>query len=82
MLNLNEVVIDRIQTSKRIRHLMEENALSVKDLMEILYLVRQDSIYKWLRGDQLPSLDQLYALSQIFHTDIEDILVWEDVADD
>lgn len=82
MLNLNEVVIDRIQTAKRIRDLMEENSLSVNDLMQMLYLGRRDSVYKWLRGEQLPSLDQLYALSQIFHTGIEDILVWEEIADD
>ncbi|UUY24520.1 helix-turn-helix domain-containing protein [Ligilactobacillus salivarius] len=33
------------------------------------------SIYKWLSGRSLPSLDNLVILSKVLHTTIEDILV-------
>ena len=32
------------------------------------------AIYKWQRGESLPTVENLYALSILFNTSIEDIL--------
>lgn len=32
------------------------------------------AIYKWQRGDSLPTVDNLYALSALFQTSVDDIL--------
>lgn len=32
------------------------------------------AVYKWQRGESLPTVDNLYALSKLFGTTIDDIL--------
>lgn len=32
------------------------------------------AVYKWQRGDSLPTVDNLYALSRLFGTSVDDIL--------
>ena len=32
------------------------------------------AVYKWQRGDSLPTVDNLYALSRLFSTSVDDIL--------
>ena len=38
----------------------------------------QQAVYKWQRGESLPSVDNLYALSRLFGTTMDDILVGYD----
>ena len=33
------------------------------------------AVYKWQRGDSLPTVDNLYALSVLFGTTVDEILV-------
>ena len=35
----------------------------------------EQSVYKWLRGDSLPKVDNLFALARLFGTPMEDILM-------
>lgn len=34
----------------------------------------EQDVYKWQRGDSLPTVDNLYALSRLFETTVDDIL--------
>ncbi len=34
----------------------------------------EQAVYKWQRGDSLPTVDNLYALSKLFETTVDDIL--------
>ena len=34
----------------------------------------EQAVYKWQRGDSLPTVDNLYALSRLFETTVDDIL--------
>lgn len=34
----------------------------------------EQAVYKWQRGDSLPTVDNLYALSRLFGTSVDDIL--------
>lgn len=54
--------VDSKKTGRRIRHLMAAKGLSVRDLQNDLGLSCPQGIYRWLRGDTLPSIDNLYAL--------------------
>jgi len=38
----------------------------------------QQAVYKWQRGESLPSVDNFYALSRLFGTTMDDILVGYD----
>lgn len=54
--------VDSKKTGQRIRSLMEAKGLSVRDVQNYLGLSCPQGIYRWLRGDTLPSIDNLYAM--------------------
>lgn len=66
--------IDVTETGKRIEQLRCENHLSRKDLQEFFGFTSIQAIYKWERGKCAPSLDNIWGLSILFDTKIEDIL--------
>ncbi|WP_306307285.1 helix-turn-helix transcriptional regulator [Cellulosilyticum ruminicola] len=58
--------------------LRKARGLSVKDLQIYFGFGQPQAIYKWQWGERLPSVDNLYALSKILNTPIDDILVGND----
>ena len=69
--------IDLIKTGERIRELRKQNNISVEELRSILGLSTGQAIYKWERGLNLPTLDNLVVLAEIFHVSMDDIIVLE-----
>ena len=68
-------IIDLVETGKNITRLMKLNGISVKDLQEIFGFEHPQAIYKWKRGECLPTIDNLIILASIFHTTIDKIIV-------
>ena len=69
------VMIDLTATGNRIKQLMIENHVTVKDLQEACGFERPQAIYKWLSGKSLPSMDNMIIIRIMLHTTIDDILV-------
>ena len=61
-------------TGMRIRQIMEQRKLTVKDVQKYLNLSSVQSIYHWLRGKSMPTVDNLYALSELFQLPIDAII--------
>lgn len=55
--------IDPVKTGKNIREAMNHKNLTVRDITLALGLSTPNAVYKWLRGDTVPSIDNIYALS-------------------
>ena len=68
-------LIDLHATGMNIKHLREMHQLSVRDLQTYLGFSAPQAIYKWQRGDSLPSVENLYALSRILHCTMDEIIV-------
>ena len=68
-------VIDMAATGSVIKALREQNGYSVQDVQEYYGFDQPQAIYKWQRGETLPSVDNLYALSTLLGEPIKDILV-------
>ena len=68
-------VVDMKKTGRRIRELMKLNNIRTKDIVEYMGFESEQSVYKWLRGDSLPKVDNLFALSRLFDTPMENILM-------
>ena len=67
-------VIDAKATGVRIRELRLQNHLTVEQIAQFMGFESVQAVYKWQRGDSLPTVDNLYALSILFQTTIDDIL--------
>ena len=70
--------IDMKATGRRIQHLRERQGLSVRQLQEMLGFEQPQAVYKWQRGECLPTVDHLLMLSRIFGMPIQDLLVIDD----
>lgn len=67
--------IDMKATGIRIRQLMDERRLTVKDIRRYLNLASVQSIYHWLNGQSMPTIDNLYALSALFGLPMDSIII-------
>ena len=74
MNNYTYVGIDTRATGARIKKLREENNYTVEMLCSIFFISPQ-AIYKWQKGDAMPTLDNIFVLSDLFHVKVEDIVV-------
>lgn len=78
MLTMDYPTINMKETGKRIQQLRKEKGIKVSELSKFMGFTEPQAIYKWQRGDSLPTVDNLFALSRIFETTIEDILIGDD----
>lgn len=67
-------VINPIAIGARIRELRIARHFTVEQIRDYLGLESTQAIYKWQRGDSLPTIDNLYALSVLFGTTVDYIL--------
>lgn len=67
-------VIDAKATGARIKELRKARRLKVDEIARFMGFESEQAIYKWQRGDSLPTIDNLYALSRLFETSVDDIL--------
>ena len=69
--------ISMMKTGENITRLMKEANLSVKDVQEALGFQNPQAIYKWKRGESLPTIDNLVVLAILFHVTVDKIVVVE-----
>ena len=68
-------VIDPVATGENIVRLRKERGLSVRDLQSFFGFEEPQAIYKWQRGQSLPTVDNLYALGALFGVSMDEILI-------
>ena len=67
--------INLVKTGENITKLMKRNNIKVSDLQDIFGFEYPQAIYKWKRGECLPTLDNLIILSVLFKTPIDKIII-------
>ena len=73
-------VIDMTLTGRNIDRLRREAGMTVRQLQAVFGFSTPQAIYKWQRGDTMPTLDNIVALAFVFGVTVEDILVFQDSA--
>ena len=68
-------VIDLVATGSNIQRLRQERGLTVRDLQRYFGFEEPRAIYKWQKGETLPSVDNLYALGILLEVPMDGILV-------
>lgn len=71
-------VIQIEKTGKRLRNMRKENGIRVAAVCEYMGGISEQAVYKWERGACLPTIDNLLALSHLYHVQMEDLLVYEE----
>lgn len=70
-----QCAIDLVETGKNIRRFRQGRGLSVMDVSDFFGGMARNSIYKWERGETLPSIDHLYALAWLFRVSLDELVV-------
>ncbi len=74
--------IDAVKTGQKMKKICAARGLTVKMIQEQLYLGTFQSVYAWFSGKSLPSLDNIYRLSQILLVPIDDMVIGAGVRHD
>lgn len=67
--------IDMGLTGSNIARLRRNSGLTVRDVQDVLGFSTPQAIFKWQRGDCLPTVDNLVILAKLFHVTVNDILI-------
>jgi len=67
-------LINKRETGVNLRRIMDRRGVTVKDVKEYLHLTSVQSVYNWCSGLNMPTIDNLYALSQLLNVPIDAIV--------
>ena len=67
-------VIDKIATGKKLKELMEREGKSVKEISNT-FGISETSVYKWLNGESLPSLNHLVGIVYYLRSTLDETLI-------
>ena len=70
-------MVDMKHTGENIVSLRRRKGLTVRDIQRLLGFTTPQAIYKWQRGETLPTIENLAALACILCVPMEEILVVE-----
>ena len=62
------------ETGINLQRIMDKHGITPKDIKEYLNLTSVQSVYNWCNGLNLPTIDNLYALSQLLKVSVDEIL--------
>ena len=68
-------VIDLQGTGAQIKRLRQLNGFSVRDLQLVFGFDYPQAIYAWEQGKNIPTIDNLLVLSELFGVEISQIIV-------
>ena len=67
-------LINKRETGVNLRRIMDRQGFTAKDIQEYLGLGCVQSVYHWLEGISMPTIDNLYALSELFQVPMDAIV--------
>lgn len=79
MNTINKPVIDMNGTGAIIKSLRQFKHISVKNLQEIFGMENPQAIYNWESGKNMPSIDNLLVLANVFDVPLEALLAFRTV---
>ena len=68
-------IIDVVKTGEKIKQELNEKGISVREVQEILHLNAQQSVFRWFRGETLPSIDNLYTIAYLLRLPMEALIL-------
>ena len=67
-------LINKRETGVNLRRIMDMRGVTPKDVQEYLGLSCVQSVYRWTDGVNMPTIDNLYALSELLQVPIDAIV--------
>ncbi len=74
-MSLLSPTINMTATGANIRSLIKNKGLKVTDVQHIFGFNTPQAIFKWMRGDAMPSIDNMVILSHLLGVTIDQIII-------
>ena len=71
-------VIDPVATGENILRLRKDRGLSDRDIQTYFGFEEPRAVYKWQKGESLPTVDNLFALGFLLGVPMDEILIRRD----
>ncbi len=71
-------VISMKKTGDKIREVCERRGIRAKEIQEYMGFSAVQSVYDWFRGKNMPTVDNLYALSRLLNVSMETLVAASD----
>ena len=71
-------VINMTATGMNIARLRKNAGMTVRDLQAVFGFANPQAIYKWQRGEAMPTLDNMIVLAAVFNVTVDEILVLQE----
>ena len=62
------------KTGLNLKRIMDKRGVTVKEVQDYLGLGSIQSIYHWLNGSSLPTIDNLYAMSELLQVSVDEMI--------
>ncbi len=67
-------ILSKRETGVNLRRIMDRRGVTAKDVQQYLGLGCVQSVYRWIDGVNMPTIDNLYALSELLQVPIDAIV--------
>lgn len=67
--------IDMDKTGQKIAKEYRQQGITIKDLQTLFGFAAPNAIYRWLRGETLPTVDHLVILAHALKVPVDELLV-------
>ena len=68
-------VINMAATGAKIKELIADKGMVVKDIQKVFGFASPYPVYKWINGQSLPAIENLVVLAKMMDTTVDDLLV-------
>lgn len=69
------ISLDLVATGNNIKKLIKDRNLKISDVQFKFGFNTPQSIYCWMRGEKMPSIDNLVILADILNCKLDDIII-------
>ena len=69
------VTVNMVATGANIKNMMKARNIKVKDVQAVCGFGTPQAIFKWMRGDAVPTIDNLIILADMFDVPIDKIII-------
>ena len=72
-------IIDAVATGANIRAMVKAKGMKIADMADIFGFNTPQAIFKWFRGDAMPTIDNMVIMADTFGVKIDDIIITKNV---
>lgn len=69
--------INMIETGKNIKTIIKLNNIKIVQIQQILGFNTPQAIYKWFRGEAMPTIDNMVVLAATLNTTLDNLIATE-----